>query len=162
MRNGVNSSLFSVTPYSAMLGDCGRDSLRALARLDLSVDHMLRRPTCCCRLNRLDDDVALVRCPVGLLDGPQPGGDPGLAGGDGLAVAPAVGVFGQVLAGPLDLAEVGFSLVGVGGDGVDGDVGSGGIEDEGNYLAFGIPPGQGEWARTVALWPGLLGEGGLA
>ena len=69
--------------------------------------------------------VALDRRPVGVLDGPQPSGDPCLAGGDGLAVAPAVGAFGQGLRVPLDLAEVGFALVGVRGDGVDGDVGSG-------------------------------------
>ena len=46
---------------------------------------------------------------VGVLDCAQPGGDPGLAGGDGLAVAPAVGPFGPVSAGPLDLAGVGVS-----------------------------------------------------
>jgi hypothetical protein len=33
---------------------------------------------------------------VSVLDGAQPGGDPGFAGGDGLAVASAVGSFGQV------------------------------------------------------------------
>jgi hypothetical protein len=49
-----------------------------------------------------------------VLNSPQPGGDPCLAGGDGLAVAPAVGAFWQIPAGPLDFAEVGFSLVGVG------------------------------------------------
>ena len=57
---------------------------------------------------------------VSVLDGSQPGGDPGLAGGDGLAVAAAVGAFGQVVAGAFDLADVGFAFVGVGGDGVPG------------------------------------------
>jgi len=65
------------------------------------------------------------------IDGAQAGGDPRLAGGDGLAVAPAVRALGQAAAGPLDLAEVGFSLVGVRGDGEQGDVGGGG------YLEFG-------------------------
>ena len=46
-------------------------------------------------LRRPERDVALGRGPVGLLDGAQPGGDPGLAGGDGLAVASAVGALGQ-------------------------------------------------------------------
>jgi len=62
------------------------------------------------------------------------------------------------LAEPLDLADVGFSLVGVGGDGVDGDVGGGGIEDEGDRLAVAVPAGQGEYAGAVGLWPGLLGD----
>ena len=35
--------------------------------------------------------VAVDRYPVGLLDGTQAGGYPGLADGDGLAVLPAVG-----------------------------------------------------------------------
>jgi hypothetical protein len=47
----------------------------------------LRRPKC---------DVALDCCPVGLFDGAQAGGDSGFAGGDGLAVAAAVGVSGRV------------------------------------------------------------------
>ena len=47
---------------------------------------------------------------VGLLDGSQPDRDPGLAGGDGLAVAAAVGALGQAAAGPLDLADVGLYI----------------------------------------------------
>jgi len=43
---------------------------------------------------------------VGVLDGAQPGGDPGLAGGDGLAVAPTIGAFGQAGAESFDLADV--------------------------------------------------------
>jgi hypothetical protein len=43
----------------------------------------------------LKHSTALDHRPVGLLDGSEPGGDPGLAGGDGLAVAPTVGTFGQ-------------------------------------------------------------------
>jgi hypothetical protein len=64
-----------------------------------------------------EHDVALDGHPVGALDGPQPFGDSPLAGGDGRAVAPAVGALGQALAEPLDLADVGFSLVGVRGEG---------------------------------------------
>jgi hypothetical protein len=64
----------------------------------------------------------LGRGAVGLFDGAQPGGYAGLAGGDGLAVASAVGAFGQVLAGPFDFADVGFAFVGVGGGGEQGDV----------------------------------------
>jgi hypothetical protein len=44
-----------------------------------------------------------------------------------LAVAAAVGVFGQVLAVAFDFADVGFAFVGVGGDGEQGDVGGGGV-----------------------------------
>ena len=42
--------------------------------------------------------VALDCYAVGVFDGSQAGGYPGLAGGDGLAVAAAVGAFGQALA----------------------------------------------------------------
>jgi len=70
-----------------------------------------------------------------VLDGAQPAGDPGFAGGDGLAVAPAVGAFGQALAELLDLADVGFSVVGVRGDGEDRGVGGGGVQDEADRLA---------------------------
>src|SRR6516225_1371470 len=139
--------------------DSGMDSLGALSRLDVPVGRTLHSAMCSGELGRRERFVALDRRPVGVLDGPQPGGDPRLAGGDGLAVAPAVGAFGQVLRVPLDLAEVGFALVGVRGDGVDGDVGSGGIEDEADRLAFGIAAGQGQYTWAVAFWPGLLREG---
>jgi hypothetical protein len=33
---------------------------------------------------------------------------------------------------------VGFSVVGVDGDGVDGDVGGGGVEDEADCLGVGV------------------------
>jgi hypothetical protein len=68
-------------------------------------------------LGRREHAVALHGHPIGLLNDAQPGGDPGLAGGDGLAVAAALGAFGQVLAGAFDFADVGFAFVGVGGDG---------------------------------------------
>jgi hypothetical protein len=50
-----------------------------------------------------------------VLDGAEPGRDAGLAGGDGLSVASAVGVLGHVLTGPLDLADVSLALVGLPG-----------------------------------------------
>ncbi len=62
-----------------------------------------------------------------MLDGSQPGGYPCLAGGDGLAVAAAVGVFGEVLGVAFYFADVGFAFVGVGGEGEDGGAGGGGI-----------------------------------
>jgi hypothetical protein len=70
-------------------------------------------------------------CLVGVLDGAQPGGDPGLAGGDGLAVASAVGPFGQVSAVLFDFADVGFAFVGVRGQGEYSDARGGG------YLELG-------------------------
>ena len=111
----------------------------------------------CGGLGRRERGVALDRCPVGLLDGSQPGGYPGLAGGDGLAVAAAVGAFGQVLAGPFDLADVGFAFVGVRGDGEQGDVGGGGVQDEADRLGLGVAAGQGEDPGAVGVGPGLLG-----
>jgi hypothetical protein len=111
------------------------------------------------RLGRTDRCVALDGHPTGLLDGPQPSGHPGLAGGDGLAVASAVGSFGQALAESLDLAEVGFSLVGVGGDGEDGDAGGVSVKDKGDHLGVGVPAGRGQDPGAVGLGPGLLGDG---
>ena len=90
---------------------------------------------------------------VGVLDGAQPGGDPGFAGGDGLAVAPAVGVFGQAAAGPLDLADVGLALVGVGGDGEQGDGGGGVVQDEADRLGFGVAA-----ARARIRGPSVSGQ----
>ena len=74
--------------------------------------------------------VALDGHAVGVLDGAQPSGDPGFAGGDGLAVAPAVGALREALAELLDLADVGLPLVGVRGDGEEGSVGGGGVQDD--------------------------------
>ena len=65
---------------------------------------MLRRAECS-GFGLLEHGAALVRDPVGALDRAQAGGYPGLAGGDGLAVASAVGAFGEVLAELLDLAD---------------------------------------------------------
>jgi WD domain, G-beta repeat len=82
-------------------------------------------------------------CVVGVFDGAQPGGDPGFAGGDGLAVASAVGAYGQAGAEPLDLADVGFALVGVRGQGEHGDAGRGGVQDQGDHLSLRVVAGQG-------------------
>ena len=86
-------------------------------RLDLPVGCMLRRAARSGGLWRADYVVAVDGRSVGTLDGAQAGGYAGFAGGDGLAVASAVGAFGQALAELLDFADVGLSLVGVRGDG---------------------------------------------
>jgi hypothetical protein len=91
---------------------------------------MSRRPKRCGGLRRPVRYVALDGRPVCLLDGPQPGGDPRLAGCDRLAVTPPVGALGQALTEPLDLTDMGLALVGVSGDGVDGNIRGGGVEDE--------------------------------
>jgi hypothetical protein len=84
--------------------------------------------------------VAVDGRAVGLLDGSQPGGDPALPGGDGLAVTPTVGVLGQALAVSFDFADVGFAFVGVGGDGEDDGVGGGGVEDGVTVWLSGLRP----------------------
>ena len=134
------------------------DWLGALLQLDLPVGRMLRRAACSGGLRRPEHGVAFDGHAVGLFDGAEAGGYPGFAGGDGLAVAAAVGAFGQALAEPLDFADVGFSFVGVRGDGEDGDAGGGGVQDEGDGLAFGVAAGQGDEPGAVGLRPGLLGE----
>ena len=68
---------------------------------------------------------------------------PGSAGGDGLAVAPAVGALGQAAAGPLDLADVGLPLAGMGREGEHRDVSCGGVQDEGDRAGLGVVTGQG-------------------
>ena len=88
--------------------------------------------------------VAVDGHAVGVLDGAEADGYPGFAGGDGLAVAAAVGAFGQALAEAFDFADVGFAFVGVRGDGEDGDAGGGGVEDEGDGLAVGVAACQGD------------------
>ena len=91
----------------------------------------LSRTQCPGGLRRRVRGVAAGRGAAGLLDGAQPGGDPGLAGSDGLAVAAAIRAVRPVGAGPFDLAGVGFAFVGVGGDREDGGAGGGG------YLELG-------------------------
>ena len=119
---------------------------------------MLEGAAHCTWFRRAEYGVAVDGHAVGVLDGAETGGYPGLAGGDGLAVAAAVGAFGQGLAEAFYFAEVGFAFVGVRGDGEDGDAGGGGVEDEGDGLAFGVAACQGNDARAVGLRPGLFGD----
>ena len=79
---------------------------------------------------RLDRIIAFDRGAIGTLYGSKSGGYARFAGGDGLAVASAVGVLRQFRAELLDLADVGLSVAGVGGNGKHRDVGGGGIHDE--------------------------------
>ena len=111
-------------------------------------------------LGRRIGGVALDGHAVGVLDGAEPGGDAGLAGGDGLAVAPAVRALREALAELLDLTDMGLAFVGVGGDGQDGGVGGGGVQDEADRLAAGLAVGQGDDLGPVGLGPGprRLGE----
>ena len=137
----------------------GPTAVSSLSQLDLSVGRRLRRTTCPRGLGRPEHSVAFDGHAVGVLDGAEAGGYPGFAGGDGLAVAAAVGAFGQGLAVALDFADVGFAFVGVGGDGEDGGAGGGGVQDEGDGLAFGVAAGQGDGPGPVGLRPRPLGVG---
>jgi hypothetical protein len=64
--------------------------------------------------------------------------------------------FGQALAGAFDFADVGFAFVGVGGDGEQGDVGGGVVQDEADHLGLGVAAGQGQDPGAVGLRSGLL------
>ena len=130
---------------------------KALLQLDLSLGRMPRSTACPGGLRRAKHGVALDGYAIGLFDGAEAGGYACFAGGDGLAVAAAVGAFGQGLAEALDFAEVGFSFVGVRGDGEDGDAGGVGVEEEGDGLAVGVAACQGHDSGVVGLGPGLLG-----
>ena len=61
-----------------------------------------------------------------------------------------------MLAGPLDFAEVGFAFVGVCGDGEQGDVRGGGVQDQADGLGLGVAAGQGQDPGAVGVGPGLL------
>ena len=89
------------------------DWLGALLQLNLPVGLMPRGTMRTSGLGRPEYDVALDRYAVGAFDGSEAGGDPGFAGGDGLAVAAAVGAFGQGLAKAVYFADVSFAFVGV-------------------------------------------------
>src|SRR6266566_3070518 len=119
---------------------------------------MLSRTTWSNWLGWAELGIALDGRAVGVLDGAETGGYPGFAGGDGLAVAAAVGAFGQGLAESFYFADVGFAFVGVGGDGEDGDARGGGGEDEGDRLAVGVAAGQGDRPGALDLRPGPLGD----
>src|SRR6266516_3545479 len=100
----------------------------ALLQLDLPVGRMFMRAACSVGLRRRERCIALDGHAVGVLDGAQVDGYSGFAGGDGLAVAAAVGAFGQGLGVALDFAGVGFAFVGVGGDGEDDGAGGSRVE----------------------------------
>ena len=85
--------------------------------------------------------VASGRRLVSVLDGAEPGGDAGFAGGDGLAVAPAVGAVGQAGAGSFDFADVGLAFVGVRGEGEHRDARGGGVQDERDRAGVGVVAG---------------------
>ena len=102
--------------------------------------------------------VALDRRAVGLFDGAQTVDYAGFAGGDGLAVAAAVGAFGQVLAVAFYFADVGFAFAGVGGEGEDGGAGGAGVQDEADGAGAGVVAGQGDNLGTVDLGPGRRGS----
>src|SRR6266487_1673365 len=128
----------------------------ALVKLDLPVGRVLSRAGRSDGLRRPGHGAALDSRVAGVLDGAQPGGDAGFAGGDGLAVAPAVGPFGPVGAAPFDLAGVGFALAGVRGEREHGDARGGGVQDEGDRLSLGVVAGQGGDAGPFGLGPGWL------
>ena len=75
---------------------------------------MLRRAERSGRLGRPVGGIALDGHPLGALDGAQPGSYAGFAGGDGLAVATAVGAFGEVLAVAFYFADTGAPVPGDG------------------------------------------------
>ena len=119
---------------------------------------MIGRATCFGGLRRPEYGVAFDGRAVGVLDGAEAGGYASFAGGDGLAVAAAVGAFGEVLAVAFYFADVGFAFAGVGGEGEDGGAGGGGIQDEADRLAVRVVAGQGDDRGAVDLGPGWRGS----
>src|SRR5690349_6359467 len=98
--------------------------------------------------------VALDCGVVIVLDSAQAGGYAGVAVGDEVAVGSAEGAFGQVLAGCLDLAKVGFAFVGVGGSGVYGDVRGDGVQDERRDLTVRVMARQDGDERVAGIGRG--------
>jgi len=92
-----------------------------------------------------------------VLDGTQAGGYADVAVGDEVAVGSATGAFGQVLAGCLDLAKVGFAFCSMSGDGVDGDVRGDGVQDERRDLTVRVMAGQNGDERVAGIELGLPG-----
>jgi hypothetical protein len=83
--------------------------------------------------------MMFVRHSISTFDGAQACRYPPFAGSDGLAVLSAEGALGKCLPELFDLAGMSFALVGMGRDSEDGGVGCGGIEDQGDCPAFGVP-----------------------
>ena len=129
----------------------------ALIEFNFLVGCMPCRTGCPGWFGRRKRGVVSGRRLIGVLDGAQPRGDAGFAGGDGLAVTTAVGPVGPVATGPLDFAGVSLALVGVRGDGEHGDAGRGGVQDEGDCAGFGVVAGQGGDPGAIGLGPGQLG-----
>src|SRR5271156_2717707 len=102
-------------------------------------------------LKRSELNVPFNRRLVGAFDGAEAGGDAGFAGGNGLAVAAAVGAFGQGLAVAFDFADVGFTFVGVGSHGEQGDAGGSLVQDQADGPAAGGGLGQGDDLGTVSV-----------
>jgi hypothetical protein len=136
MRPGGSSGLWAGSGGKATGCD-------ALLELDLLVGRRPGWAECPGELGLRQRGVVSGHRLVGVLDGAQPGCDTGLAGGDGLPVAPTVGAFGQVSTVLLDLPDMGLALVGVRGEGEHGDAGGGGVQDEGDRAGFGVVAGQG-------------------
>ena len=65
----------------------------------------------------------------------------------------AKGPLGDGLAVALDFADVGLSFIGVGGDGVHGDVG---VEDEADRAGVGVAAGEGKDLGAVGFGPSLF------
>ena len=51
-----------------------------------------------------------------------------------------LGALGQALTEPLDLTDMGLALAGVSGDGVDGNIRGGGVEDEADCFPRDLSP----------------------
>jgi hypothetical protein len=136
-------------------------AVEALFELDLPVGRMAERAGSRGGLGWRERGVAFGCGFVGVLDGAQPGGDAGFAGGDGLAVASTVGVFRQAGAEQLDFADVGFAFFGVRGDGEEGDARRGRIQNDSDGAGFGVMAGQGGDPGSVGLGPGWPGRGGV-
>lgn len=129
----------SLAPRPPLDGHAVHDTLICIdsalsLQSDLPIGRVLIRAVYYSGLTQAECGGGLDGYAIGLFDGAQAGGYPRLAGGDGLAVAPAAGALGQALAELLYLADVGFSLVGVH---EDGGIGGGGIQDDPNGLALG-------------------------
>ena len=106
-----------------------------------------------------DHGLTLYSRAVGVFDSPQAGGDPGLAGRDGVAVLPAEGPLRQGLAKSFYFADVGFAFGGVRSDGEHDGAGRGRVENEADRPAFRVAVRQSDGPGTIGLGPGRLGLG---
>ena len=137
----------------------GENWLSSLFQLDLPVGGGLGRAAWPGGLGEAEHRVALDGRAVGVFDGPQAGGDPGLAGSDGVAVLPTVGPFRQGLAKSFYFADVGFAFGGVRSDGEHDGIRRGRVEDKADRLAFRVAVRQSDGPGAIGLRPGRLGLG---